>query len=112
MTSYGTRFLAAVERARTITAGTVPVETRQAEIIDLALQGLTVPQMRALYVAYYAGAPLPGSLRRAEVAEALRTAAFATLRPAEATAAELADTPAARAERDHPEPSVKMGGPR
>lgn len=76
---YSRGFLAAIERARTVTAGTVPVAARRAEIIDLALQGLTVPQMRALYVAHYSGAPLPGGLARAGVAEALRTAALAAL---------------------------------
>lgn len=77
--TYGTSFMAAVERARTVTTGTVPVATRQAEIIGLALQGLTIPQMRALYVAHYSGAPLPRSLRRAEVAKALHTAALKDL---------------------------------
>jgi hypothetical protein len=77
--SYGTAFLAAVERARTATAGTVPAATRRAEIIDLALQGLTVPQMRALYVAHYSGAPLERGLPRAQVAAALRAAALAAL---------------------------------
>lgn len=77
--SYGRAFLAAVERARGATGADVPAAARQGEIIDLAIQGLTVPQMRALYVAHYSGQPLPRGRSRADVAAALRTAALADL---------------------------------
>ena len=76
---YGHRLLAAMERARTITSSTVPVAVRRDEIIRLCLQGFTVPQMRALYVAHFSGAPLARGLKRAEVAEALRTKILTSL---------------------------------
>lgn len=78
--SYGRVFTAAVERARhATTVGVVSIEQRQAEILGDALQGLTVPQMRALYVAHYSGAPLPRGYRRAEVVKALQAKALASL---------------------------------
>jgi hypothetical protein len=77
--SYGTRFLAAVERARTAEATSVPVAVRRSEIIRLTVTGLTVPEIRALYVAHYSGTPMPRGLRKAEASERLVKAALAAL---------------------------------
>lgn len=79
-TKYGKQLLAAIERARTVapSSGLTKAE-RQAEIIALALQGFTVPQLRALYVAHFSGQPMARGLSRAKVVETLRTTILTTL---------------------------------
>jgi len=78
---YGQMWAGMIERARTAKATSVPAMVRRAEIIDLAIQGLTIEQMRALWVSWYSGQPMPRGLRRAEVAAKLREKALESVRP-------------------------------
>jgi hypothetical protein len=81
---YGQRLLRAMDRARTVAAGD---PQRQEWIIDDTLAGLTVPQLRALYVAHFSGQPLPRALTRPGVVAAVRAAALARLTTPAAPAA-------------------------
>jgi hypothetical protein len=75
--NYGQRLTGAMDRARTVAAGD---PQRQKWILDDALAGLTVPQLRAVYVAHFSGQPMPRGLRRADVVAKVHAAALAKVR--------------------------------
>jgi hypothetical protein len=78
--TYGHQLACAMKRAAQITTATdVTVDQRRAEVIDLALAGITVPQLRALWVAHFSGQPLPRGMRRADVVAKVHAAAMARM---------------------------------
>lgn len=66
------RLARAVASARSVTTATIPLAERRAEIIDVTLQGATVPELRAALAAH--GVHAPARAPKTTLAAALRDA--------------------------------------